>query len=237
MKRKELSLVIPCYNEEKNIPLLIKKIRPLVTNSNLELVLVENGSKDSSLITMKEYAKRYSWIKIVSIKINIGYGNGVFQGLKKAQGEFIGWTHADLQTDPADALKALELIKNQRQSKSIYVKGNRYGRSVFDSFFTLGMSIFETMIMGKFMYDINAQPNIFHRSFLNSIKNPPKDFSFDLYVYYLAKKNKLKIIRFPVYFGKRLHGHSHWNFGISSKIKFIKRTLKFSLELRRSMKK
>ncbi len=94
------------------------------------------------------------------------------------------------------------------------------------------MSIFETLILRRALYDINAQPNLFHKSFLRFMKNPPIDFSFDLYAYYIAKKENYKVVRFPVYFGKRLYGHSAWDFGLSSKIKFIKRTIKFTFELK-----
>ena len=74
--------------------------------------------------------------------------------------------------------------------EKIYIKGKRYGRPIIDKLVnTLGMSIFETLMLGKIMYDINAQPNIFNKSLLEKMKNPPKDFSFDLYVYYIAKIN------------------------------------------------
>ena len=45
------------------------------------------------------------------------------------------------------------------------------------------MSILETLIFNKILWDINAQPNIFHKSLLNKIENPPDNFLFDLYVY------------------------------------------------------
>ena len=61
-----------------------------------------------------------------------------------AGGEYIGWTHADMQTDPADILKALEII--EREQGLVFVKGNRKGRPLFDVFFTAGMSLFETFI-------------------------------------------------------------------------------------------
>ena len=95
------------------------------------------------------------------------------------------------------------------------------------------MSIFETVFMGKFLYDVNAQPNIFSKQFFSTWKNPPKDFSLDLYSLYLAKKRKQKITRFDVLFPERIHGESTWNTGLGAKWKFIKRTIGFSLELKR----
>ena len=114
-----------------------------------------------------------------------------------------------------------------------YVKGNRKGRGLDDQFFTFGMSVFETVYLGKRLYDVNAQPNIFSRNFFESWKNPPYDFALDLYALYMARTKNLDVIRFDVNFPPRIYGSSHWNTGIKSKWKFIKRTLAFS----RNMKK
>ena len=61
-------------------------------------------------------------------------------------------------------------------------------------------------------------------------------FSLDLYAYYLARSRGLAVKRFPVRFGERAHGTSHWNVNWAAKRKFIKRTIAFSLELKRSTK-
>lgn len=141
-----------------------------------------------------------------------------------------------MQTDPADPLKALEIIEKQSNPKECYIKGDRKGRPLFDQFFTMGMSLFETLYLGTKLWDINAQPNIFHRSFFDSVKNScPKDFSLDLYLLYMAKKKGLNVIRFDVIFPERLHGESSWNTGLASKWKFIKRTLDFSVKLKKEL--
>lgn len=235
IKKPELSIVLPVFNEEKNLPLLVEKCRVIADKNNVEFLLVEDsGSTDKTREVVFQLSKKYSFIKAV-LTNERGYGASIYNGLKKASGEYIGWAHADLQTDPNDALKALELIKQQENPKKIYVKGNRYGRALFDQFFTIGMSFFESCLLFTRLWDINAQPNVVHKSFLKLMNEPAKDFSFDLYTYYLARENKYKIIRFPVYFGKRIHGHSAWNFGFASKMKFIKRTIDFSFKLKRRL--
>ena len=94
------------------------------------------------------------------------------------------------------------------------------------------MSVFESILFQKIFYEINAQPNLFPRSFYTTWIAPPKDFSLDLYVYVQAKKQKLKIKRFNVFFDKRQFGESKWNTDLKSKLNFILRTLKFSFKLR-----
>ena len=150
-------------------------------------------------------------------------------------GEYIGWTHGDMQTPPQDVISALEIIEQANSPKDIYIKGRRFGRPLFDRIFTFGMSLFESLYLREKLFDINAQPNIFHRSFYDNWSNPPWDFSLDLYALYLARKNKLKIIRLPVMFEKRLHGESHWNKNLFSKFKFIKRTLDYSFKLKKQL--
>lgn len=228
----ELSIIIPCYNEEKNIHLIVEKLKDVLNKKEFELVLVDNGSADNTQQEIKKYSKIHKNIRLVIVPQNIGYGWGILKGLESAKGEFLSWTHADLQTDPNDAIKALDIIKKQQNPEKIYVKGNRKQRTLFNKFFEVGMSIFETMILRTYLYDINAQPSLFHKSFLNLIKNPPKDFSFDLYMYYIAKINKYQISRFPVLFPKRIHGESTWNTGIKSRFKMIKRTLSYSFKLK-----
>lgn len=232
----KLSIVIPCYNEEKNIPLILRGFQEVIKRNDVEVLIVNNGSTDGSAAVFKNLLPNYQFARSVEVNINQGYGFGILAGLKEAKGQYIGWTHGDFQTPPADVIKALEIIENLGNFQNIYIKGLRKGRPIFDRFFTFGMSVFESLYLGKLFYDINAQPNIFHRSFFEKWDNPPDDFALDLYVFYMAKKQNLKIIRFPVLFKKRIHGESHWNKNLYSRWKFIKRTILFSAEFKKSLK-
>lgn len=229
----KLSIVIPCYNEEKNIPLILRRFNEVINRNDIEVILVNNGSTDASEKVLEEFLPRYSFARTILVPINKGYGYGILQGLNVCKGEYIGWTHADMQTDPKDVIKALDIIENSKENKNIFVKGNRKNRPPFDQFFTSGMSMFETIYLGKKLYDINAQPNIFPRTFFDTWEDPPYDFSFDLYALYLAQVQKLQLIRFNVLFPVRIHGSSSWNTGLGSKWKFIKRTIDFSIKLKK----
>ena len=233
-----LSVIIPCYNEGKNLPILMERLgEALQARTDIDIILVNNGSVDDSADIMAEKSPKYSFISVVNVPVNKGYGFGILSGLNAAKGEFLGWTHADLQTSPQDLCTAWESILIESNPSRTYVKGNRYGRSPFDVFFTIGMSFFETLFLKTRLWDINAQPNLFHRTFFEKWDNPPFDFSLDLYAYYYAKKLGLKVKRFPVEFPHRIHGHSSWNTGLKAKYKFIVRTLQFSLKLKQTLKK
>lgn len=230
------SIVVPAFNEEKNLKLILDSFKSELKNNDLEVILVDNGSTDGTAELLKNIAPNYNFLKIVRVEVNQGYGYGILSGLKFASGEFLGWTHGDLQTPIKDVITSFELISeySNLQKNNIYIKGRRRGRRLFDVFFTFGMSIFELFCLGKWLNDINAQPNIFARSFYKTWRNPPHDFSLDLYAFYLAKKQGLKIRRMNVFFPPRQFGVSHWNTGIASKLKFIKRTIRYSLELRKN---
>lgn len=227
------SLVIPCYNEERNIPELIERCNKLIEfgNGSVTVVLVNNGSTDNSAQVFEQALAKSIGYQYVHVPVNQGYGFGIIEGLKQCKGDIIGWTHADAQTDPVDVLAAMKFF--ERSGKNLFVKGRRYGRPFSDVFFTVGMSIFETLLLRVPLWDINAQPTLFSRSFFDAWEDPPRDFSLDLFAYYMAKNLGVPVKRFPVLFSKRAFGISSWNQGWKSKKKFIQRTLQFSVELKK----
>ena len=166
------SIVIPCYNEAATLPLLIERCQEVVEESpyELEFILVDNGSTDNTNLILKKMLTATSGCRFIRLKDNEGYGHGILAGLAAARGDILGWTHADMQTDPGDILKAMPYLGGN--SEQIFAKGRRFGRPVTDVAFTICMSIFETFYLGCRMWDINAQPNIFHRSFFETWQNP-----------------------------------------------------------------
>jgi len=227
------SLVIPCYNEAANLPLLLERCKELAAKPDVEVVLVDNGSTDSTAEVLENLLPKYPGFRSIRVEKNQGYGFGIVSGLKAAKGEILGWTHADMQTDPQDALFGLELF--EKHGGDIFAKGRRYGRPFMDVVFTVGMSVFETILLMRPMWDINAQPTMFSRSFFESWTVPPDDFSLDLYAYFQAQNCGLKVHRFPVRFSERAHGVSHWNVNWAAKRKFIRRTVDFSLQLKKKI--
>lgn len=231
-----LSLVIPCYNEAKNLPLLVARLRECIVRDDVEVVLVDNGSTDASPQLLATLLADQAQLRCVRVEVNQGYGYGILAGLRATRGEVIGWTHADLQTDPADALRALEAFGPEAPAQDVFVKGRRQGRPLGDTVFTVGMSIFESLLLGRRLWDINAQPTLFPKAFFATWRDPPHDFSLDLYAYYEAKRQRLKIARIPVTFGARAHGVSHWNVNWRAKLRFIARTVRYSIALRRALR-
>ncbi len=232
-----LSIVIPCYNEEKNLPFIMAKLSAILrdkTHEECEVLLVDNGSTDNSAQVFVELLKGIEEnIRVVKVDKNQGYGNGILYGLKQANGSFLAWTHADLQTDPADVFKALDIYL-LAPKRPVLVKGYRRNRKLSEAFFSWCMALISSVFLKARLTEINAQPKLFHRDFYEAIEqDAPDDFSLDLYFLFKAKKQGL-ILDFPVFFLPRLYGEAKGGSGSSLKtrIKLIKRTLKYIGELR-----
>lgn len=108
-----LSLVVPVYNEENNLPLLIdsiyKALSPLPYT--WEVVLVDDGSQDSSLQVLTQLAEKYpDQLRVISFRRNFGQTAAIAAGLDKACGEIIVLLDADMQNDPADIPMLLEKL-------------------------------------------------------------------------------------------------------------------------------
>ncbi len=231
----KLSIVIPCYNEAGNIPVLIQKLGN-IQNEEIEIILVDNGSTDdTAAVLSKGLDNKATFIKSVYIKENIGYGHGIMVGVKETTGDVIAWTHADLQTDPVDVINAYSTLIENKENQKCVLKGKRFGRNLFDAFFTFGMGVLSSLLMGVKLSDINAQPKIFHRSFLKKMTNAPDDFSLDLYLLHQARVNGYQVLEYPVHFGKRLHGDAKGGGTFKGKWKLIKRTWAYMNELRNKL--
>jgi glycosyltransferase involved in cell wall biosynthesis len=221
------SIIIPCYNEALNLPEIISQLELLVKKEKIEFILVNNGSTDNSLEILTGIFTPN--IYVVNLEKNSGYGGGIKAGLQQAQGEFIGWIHADLQYSVVDSLSNL----NNLCDGAKFLKGRRYGRTFVQSTISMAMSVYESILFGKCLFEINAQPTIFDKELLNFMKNVPNDFSIDLYVYLLALKHNYVIKRIRVNFIKRQYGNSSWNSGIKSVFLMSMKTMRLSIKLRR----
>jgi glycosyltransferase involved in cell wall biosynthesis len=226
MSSGKFGIVIPCYNESGNLKTLIHQCEKIATSGLFEFVLVNNGSTDNSIEIMNRMSS--SNVRILDLQKNLGYGGGIIAGLRTLKTEYVGWTHADLQTDLVSSMTVL-------QSEDFdFFKGVRLGRSLGERFLSSGMGLICTAIFQTRLYEINAQPTVMTKSVYSSWKNPPQDFSLDLYAMLIAKQNKSRIVRSKFYFSKRKSGNSSWNTGLRSRAKMISRTLKYAVALHRS---
>jgi glycosyltransferase involved in cell wall biosynthesis len=227
-----IDIVIPCYNENKNLEEILKKIYSFKKFKYLKFIVVDNGSIDNSFKNKKVIKfLRSNNIKLVIIKKNKGYGNGILNGLNHAKSSYVGWTHADANNFKEQVFKIIQIIRNNNQS-NLFIKGIRKGgRPSLEIFFSICLSLVSSIMLQKPFFEITAQPTIFDKSLLKNFYNPPIDFSLDLYAYYIAKKYNYNFRRINLKFNLRKYGASSWNKNFFSKIYLSVNYLKFIIEL------
>jgi len=233
MLDKIISCVISCYNEEENILALLNQIKSYDLQKKIEFIIVNNGSTDNSWNIILQNKKNFPEIKFINVEEDLGWGNGVSEGLKYAKCKFVGWIHGDLQYDMKILFQVIEILENsENQNHKILIKGRRAKRKFFEDFFTVTMSIIASIFLRKVFIDINAQPSFFSRKILLDFKNVPKDLMLDLYIYNLISKIKnKKIIRIPVVQKERERGQSSWNKNFASKFLLSYKMFKGILKL------
>ena len=233
LTRPRLSIVLPCYNESRNLPLLLERYRESWEDLPAELLLVENGSTDDSAATLDRLLATglYPFARVVQVPVNRGYGFGIMSGLCDARGEFVAFSHADMQCAAGDVFAAFHMLCASPNPEKSLIKGRRHGRHWRDRMITAAMSVIAFALLGRRLTDINAQPKIFHRSLLDSLKHPADGFELDLYVLYTAASYGFTIRTVPVAFPPRIHGASNWAFSLASRCRFIGQTIQYMFEL------
>ena len=114
MEKKLLSIVVPAYNEQESLPLFyeaIINIESQIQDTDIEIIIIDDGSKDNTLSVIKKLHEKDSRVHYVSFSRNFGKEAGIYAGLEHAKGDYVVMMDADLQDPPAllpEMLKYLE---------------------------------------------------------------------------------------------------------------------------------
>lgn len=108
-----LSVVIPAYNEEENVPILYEKLKKVLDSlgEDYEIIFVDDGSTDGTYQRLKQLAEKDSRLKVIRFKRNYGQTAAMSAGFEHAKGDVIITLDADLQNDPEDIPILLEKLK------------------------------------------------------------------------------------------------------------------------------
>jgi glycosyltransferase involved in cell wall biosynthesis len=108
----EISVVMPVYNEEENLPILVSKLLEVLRglHKTYEVILVDDGSSDGSGRVLREMAVRYPSIRMLRFKANRGLSAALMAGMREARGDILVTLDSDLQNDPRDIPKLLEKL-------------------------------------------------------------------------------------------------------------------------------
>jgi len=103
-----VSVVVPVFNEEENMPILQSELRAALSGLDHEIIFVDDGSTDRSLERI-EVGRR---VRVVQFEKNTGQSAALYAGIKAARGEIIVMIDSDLQNDPADISRLVQEISH-----------------------------------------------------------------------------------------------------------------------------
>lgn len=178
-----LSIIVPCYNEEKTIADIIEKVKKVdLGKIKKEIVIVDDGSTDTSPKIIREIKRcDPKVIKTHLSIINLGKGAAIRFGLKYAKGDILIIQDADLELDPSEYPKLLEPIF---QEKTQVVYGSRFLRKnpniPLITFWANKFLTFLTNILyGSKISDAHTAYKVFTRKVIDGIKLNCVRFEFD----------------------------------------------------------
>jgi glycosyltransferase involved in cell wall biosynthesis len=127
MPQPDLSVVFPVYNEEENIPLLLREIAAAVEGHGwtYEIVAVDDGSSDRSLEVLRSLKSQYPTLRVLALEKNSGQTAALDAAWRAAVGRLVVSLDADLQNDPADIPAMMRKLEEAKADMVIGVRVNR----------------------------------------------------------------------------------------------------------------
>jgi len=184
----QLSIVLPCYNEEPNIAFTVQDVLTYFSEEGIqvEIIAVNDGSSDGTAAELSRLEKQHPELKVVTHETNKGYGSAVRSGCDAATKEWIGYMDSDGQFKAHDFNQLLPLTHEYA-----IVTGRRRKRA--DPFMrkinAKGFALLNFFILGIWVRDINCAMKLFHRDAWQKIR---PEFAtgalFNAEVFYRARK-------------------------------------------------
>lgn len=205
-----LSVFFPCYNDSHTIGNLVEDaiiILKKLTN-NYEVIVVDDGSTDTSRSILKELLKKYAQLKVVFHEKNIGYGRTIQSGFKKAQGKYIFYTDGDGQYD----VKELPRLVNMLKENITFVNGIKINRS--DPFYRIIIGkVYNYIVRLLFslpVNDINCDFRLIKSNLLKSKRFKSSSGTIGVELVKIAQKNGAVFAQVPVSHYPRRFGKSQF---------------------------
>lgn len=133
----ELSIIVPCFNEQESIPYFYEELLKVLTKMDItyEIIFIDDGSKDATLQKMKELSLKDSNVVYLSFSKNFGKEAAMYAGFVNARGRYVAVMDADLQDPPALLPKMLEKVESGAYDSVATRRVSRKGEPRIRSFF------------------------------------------------------------------------------------------------------
>lgn len=194
----KLSIVIPCYNEERTIRELVDLVEK-VDDIEKEIVIVDDGSKDGSREILANMAKEKPHLKIILNKNNSGKGATVRECYKHTTGDYVIVQDADLEYDPQDYKKLVAEVEKGAQ----VVYGSRFSGDYKDMtnlhyFGNQLLTIITNLLYGTHLTDMETCYKLLPGDFVRSLDLKSNRFDFEPEITSKILKSGMKIVEVPI---------------------------------------
>jgi len=170
----KLSFVVPCYNEEGNIKLFYQDVVKHFKNFNyeIELIFINDGSKDNTIIELKKLVKLNDFnVKVINFSRNFGKEAGIYAGLKNATGDYAVLIDADMQQPPYLVLKMLDVIEQNSDIDIVAYYQEKRIENKLISFFKLNFYKFAKKMTGINFENNASDFRLIKRNVIDAILN------------------------------------------------------------------
>jgi dolichol-phosphate mannosyltransferase len=208
----QLSLVMPCYNEEAIVAQTIRRVLGAfdAAGVRLELIAVNNGSRDRTGEILAQLSAEYPAVSVQTVETNIGYGNGVICGLEACSAPWVGVIPADGQVDAEDAVRLFE--DAVQAGEPVLAKARRRFRmdGPARKVVSIAYNLFFRMLWpGVDSLDINGLPKIMPRSVVQRMELRSRQWFLDPEIMIKSKVLGIRVLEYNVFARMRGSGVSH----------------------------
>jgi glycosyltransferase involved in cell wall biosynthesis len=215
----QVSVVIPVYNEEENVPDLVERVGAALARSrrSFELICVDDGSRDDSAALLHELAVTRAWLKPIFLIRNYGQSAALQAGFDHARGEIIVTLDGDLQNDPDDIPRLLDLL-DERQDVDVISgwRKDRKDRAVSRKLPSMLANGIISKVTGVRLHDYGCALKLYRASVIGDLKLYGELHRF---IPALAAEVGAHIIEVPVNHHPRTRGTS--KYGIDRTVRVV----------------
>ncbi|MBI2996110.1 MAG: glycosyltransferase family 2 protein [Candidatus Melainabacteria bacterium] len=222
---KKVSIVIPTYNEETSLKVLLDELEDFLKSFqyNYEVVFVDDGSKDNSFSLLKEAALKNSNIKVIRLRRNYGQSAALLAAIDESIGDVIIPLDADLQNDPNDIPKLLNLIEEGYDLVSGWRK-NRQDRTLDRKIPSMLANKLISWVTGIKLHDYGCSLKAYKRDVLHGVRLYGELHRF---LPICASWNGAKVAEIEVNHRSRIFGKSKYGLNRTYKVVLDLLVLKF----------
>jgi glycosyltransferase involved in cell wall biosynthesis len=209
-KTPEISIILPCLDEEKAIGLCLSEIIKTIElkKINAEIIIVDNGSKDKSRDIVRDYQRKHPFIFIFLEKLK-GYGSAYLTGIKEARGKYVYMADADYTYDFSEIPEFWDTIKEE---KADLVIGNRFSGMMENKSMPwlhryVGNPVFSFLARRLFLInlkDVHCGARLFKKDEIGFLDLKSTGMEFSMEMVLVAQKYGFKIVEIPIKYRKRI---------------------------------